>query len=96
MRRITQAVGIGAGLLLAAVLAPGQAFAHEEREAVAPVGNGSVPVYRTEGPTLLVCKTDRADFESRIASFPGRAEGGQPRPVRRSARPRGTGICRKP
>jgi hypothetical protein len=28
-----------------------------------------VPTYRTDGPRLLVCKQDRADFDSRIAGF---------------------------
>ena len=66
MRGITRIVGIGVGPAASASWsAPAPAHAHEEREAVAPDGNGSVPVYRTEGPTLLVCKTDRPDFESR-------------------------------
>ena len=54
------------GVLVGAV----PAFAHDERDAVAPDGSGSVPVYRTDGQTLLVCKSDQADFESRIAAFP--------------------------
>src|SRR5262249_10133828 len=28
-----------------------------------------LPTYRTTGPTLLVCKTDAADFAARISSF---------------------------
>ena len=69
MRGITRIVAIGVTLLVGVLAAPSPALAHEEREAVAPVGNGTVPVYRTEGPTLLVCKTDRLDFESRVAGF---------------------------
>lgn len=44
--------------------------AHDERETVAPDGRGKVPTYRTEGPTLLVCKSDKDDFDRRIAAFP--------------------------
>ncbi|HEX6872710.1 MAG TPA: right-handed parallel beta-helix repeat-containing protein [Micromonosporaceae bacterium] len=54
--------------LLATSSAP--ASAHDERESVAPDGTGSVPTYRTGGPTVLVCKTDKADFEQRLAGFP--------------------------
>jgi hypothetical protein len=43
------------------------ALAHEERESHFPDGNGSVPVYRTSGPSLVVCK---ATTPSRIADFP--------------------------
>ena len=57
---------LGIGL---ASLTPSAALAHDEREAVAPDGSGSVPTYRTEGPTLLVCKTDLVDFTERIAAF---------------------------
>lgn len=46
------------------------ASGHEEREVTAPDGTGSVPQYRTEGPTLLVCKQDKNDFDRRIAAFP--------------------------
>jgi hypothetical protein len=53
----------------ALALTPGTALAHDEREVTFPDGRGSVPQYRTEGPQLLVCKTDRATFESRIAGF---------------------------
>ncbi len=65
-RLILTAVALGAGLGL---LAAAPAAAHEEREATAPDGSGSVPEYRAEGPTLLVCKTDAADFTLRIAGF---------------------------
>lgn len=55
-----------AGLLLT----PGAAQAHDEREVTFPDGSGSVPAYRASGPVLLVCKTDRAELESRVADFP--------------------------
>ncbi|MEU6997481.1 right-handed parallel beta-helix repeat-containing protein [Nonomuraea sp. NPDC046570] len=66
MRRIATLVALTVGLLLPA----GVAFAHEEREVKLPDGSGSVPVLRTGEPDLLVCKTDKADFEQRIAKFP--------------------------
>jgi hypothetical protein len=56
-------------VLTGLLLVPGAARAHDEREVTFPDGSGSVPGYRTTGPQLLVCKTDRADFESRIAGF---------------------------
>lgn len=56
--------------LAAALLAGPAAQAHEERPVTLPDGTGSVPVYRTGGPDLLVCKSDRADFERRISGFP--------------------------
>jgi hypothetical protein len=69
-RRLVRAA---AGLVLAGLagllLTPGAAQAHEERDVVFPDGTGIVPGYRTAGPQLLVCKTDRADFESRVAGF---------------------------
>ncbi|MBX6751827.1 MAG: right-handed parallel beta-helix repeat-containing protein [Micromonosporaceae bacterium] len=52
-----------------AALAASPASAHEEREVTPPAGSGNVPEYRTEGPTLLVCKTDLVDFTERIAGF---------------------------
>jgi hypothetical protein len=58
---------LGIGL---AWLNPSAAAAHDEREVVAPDGTGSVPTYRAEGPTLLVCKTDPVDFTARISAFP--------------------------
>lgn len=71
MTRITAALGLAA---LSATLMVGfgatAASAHDERETRTLDGTGSVPTYRTEGPTLLVCKSDRADFEKRIAAFP--------------------------
>jgi hypothetical protein len=45
------------------------ALAHTEREVTFPDGTGSVPTYRANGSQLLVCKTDGADFEARIAGF---------------------------
>ncbi|WP_019885089.1 right-handed parallel beta-helix repeat-containing protein [Streptomyces purpureus] len=55
-----------AGTLAAAPLAQG----HEERPVDFPDGSGRVPTLRTGEPDLLVCKSDRADFERRIAAFP--------------------------
>ncbi|MDF5755772.1 right-handed parallel beta-helix repeat-containing protein [Spongiactinospora sp. TRM90649] len=52
------------------LLSASTALAHEERPVAFPDGSGSVPVFRTQGPELLVCKTDRADFERRVAVFP--------------------------
>lgn len=49
---------------------PLRAVAHHERPPVMPDGSGRVPDYRATGPDLLVCKSDRADFEQRIAGFP--------------------------
>src|SRR5256885_16749830 len=49
---------------------PVGAGAHHERQTQAPDGTGSVPVYRTSGPHLVVCKADLTDFTIRIAAFP--------------------------
>ncbi|MFB7465640.1 right-handed parallel beta-helix repeat-containing protein [Streptomyces sp. NPDC056224] len=46
------------------------ARAHEERPVTLPDGSGSVPEYRRAEPDLVVCKTDRPDFERRISAFP--------------------------
>ncbi|MQA83348.1 MAG: hypothetical protein GEV03_01635 [Streptosporangiales bacterium] len=46
------------------------ALAHEERKVTLPDGSGSVPAYRTDGPQLLVCKSDLGDFRRRVADFP--------------------------
>ena len=46
------------------------AFSHYERPTQFPDGTGHVPVYRTSGSHLVVCKTDDADFAKRIAAFP--------------------------
>ncbi|GAA0322165.1 hypothetical protein GCM10010302_71690 [Streptomyces polychromogenes] len=56
--------------LLSLLAAAPDARAHEERPVALPDGTGSVPVYRAAEPDLLVCKTDRADFERRVAGFP--------------------------
>lgn len=56
--------------LAAALLAAPAAQAHEERPVTLPDGTGSVPVHRAGEPDLLVCKSDRADFEHRISGFP--------------------------
>lgn len=56
--------------LAAALCAAPAAQAHEERPVTLPDGKGSVPEYRTGEPDLLVCKSDRADFERRISGFP--------------------------
>ncbi len=70
MRRITPLLGALAVIVLGVLGSAASAQAHEERPTRELDGSGSVPVYRTTGPTLLVCKTDKADFESRIAKFP--------------------------
>jgi hypothetical protein len=49
---------------------PASVSAHSERPTKAPDGTGSVPVYRTTGTHLVVCKNDTTDFTSRIAAFP--------------------------
>ncbi len=46
------------------------ASAHDERPTRELDGKGSVPAYRTTGPTLLVCKTDEAAFRAEIATYP--------------------------
>ncbi|MEV6104729.1 right-handed parallel beta-helix repeat-containing protein [Streptomyces sp. NPDC051940] len=61
-------VALAAFLAVFAGAAP--AVAHEERPVDFPDGSGSVPTYRAEEPDLVVCKTDRADFERRISGFP--------------------------
>jgi hypothetical protein len=71
MGRLARALGLSIPAVVAAlVLAPTAASAHDEREAIYPDGSGHVPAYRTDGPRLLVCKTDRAEFEARVADFP--------------------------
>jgi hypothetical protein len=56
---------------MAAIFAlwPVAAGAHYERQTHFPDGTGSVPVYRTSGPHLVVCKDDLADFTNRIAAY---------------------------
>lgn len=65
------------GVVLAAVAATGlviamaqPAAAHDERPTRTLSGEGHQPAYRIFGPTLLVCKTDKADFDRRITAFP--------------------------
>jgi hypothetical protein len=49
------------------VLTADIAMGHEERQSSFPDGTGSVPTYRTSGPSLVVCKNSTP---SRIADFP--------------------------
>lgn len=65
MRKFAIVVVLATGLLLPG----GAALAHEERPVTLPDGTGTVPVLRMGEPDLLVCKTDKADFERRIANF---------------------------
>lgn len=67
--RVLATIGFVA-VTLGVALPATPAAAHEERETVMPDGTGSVPQYRQDGPTLLVCKTDKTDFDLRIAGFP--------------------------
>jgi hypothetical protein len=69
MRTYSRVATAALGALAALALSPGTAPAHDEREVTFPDGSGSVPAYRTGGPRLLVCKTDRPDFEARIREF---------------------------
>jgi hypothetical protein len=69
MRRITLATVLVFGAVLAGGLAAQPASAHDERPTRTLDGSGSVPTYRTDGPTLLVCKSDKADFDGRISGF---------------------------
>ncbi|GIH79773.1 right-handed parallel beta-helix repeat-containing protein [Planobispora longispora] len=66
LRRVMTVAALTLGLLLPV----SAALAHEERPVTFPDGTGSVPAHRTGEPDLLVCKTDRADFDKRIANFP--------------------------
>ena len=61
---------VGLLALALALLAAPAAQAHEERPVTFPDGSGKVPAYRDGEPDLIVCKTDRADFERRISGFP--------------------------
>ena len=81
MRSLTRAgTALAAALLvwLPAVPALGQtgppaqtALAdRQERDVVAAEGKGTVPVYRKDGTTLLVCGTDQDDINNRVASYP--------------------------
>lgn len=55
-------------LMLLALAPPAQA--HEERDVTIPDGSGKVPAYRDGADAILVCKSDRADFERRVKDFP--------------------------
>ncbi len=68
--RLALALALVAPLLAVATGLSAPAWAHDERPTRELDGTGSVPAYRSNGAALLVCKTDRADFEQRIASFP--------------------------
>jgi hypothetical protein len=70
-RRVVAALAVATIATL--LLTPGTAAAHEERDVTFPDGSGAVPEYRSDGPQLLVCKTDRADFADRIAGFSAEA-----------------------
>ncbi|NML54485.1 hypothetical protein HHL19_24610 [Streptomyces sp. R302] len=69
-RRLVSVLSVVLAVLAAALFTAPVAQAHEERPVTFPDGSGSVPKLRTGEPDLLVCKTDRADFERRIAAFP--------------------------
>ncbi|MFF9504301.1 right-handed parallel beta-helix repeat-containing protein [Streptomyces sp. NPDC014656] len=69
-RRFVSVLSVVLAVLAAALLTAPGAQAHEERPVTFPDGSGSVPRHRAGEPDLLVCKTDRADFERRIAAFP--------------------------
>ncbi|MFD4319332.1 right-handed parallel beta-helix repeat-containing protein [Streptomyces sp. NPDC058548] len=69
-RRFVLALSVVFVALAAALLTAPGAQAHEERPVTFPDGSGTVPKLRTGEPDLLVCKTDRTAFESRISGFP--------------------------
>ncbi|GIG68718.1 right-handed parallel beta-helix repeat-containing protein [Phytomonospora endophytica] len=69
-RGVVLAFALGAALLTTLAVPPAPASAHEERPITFPDGTGSVPVHRTDGPYLTVCKDDDADFAARVAAFP--------------------------
>jgi hypothetical protein len=69
MRRITRALGVLAIVALGVFGTASAASAHDERATRELDGSGSVPTYRTSGPTLLVCKTDKAEFDRRIGGY---------------------------
>ncbi|MGY3335422.1 hypothetical protein ACVW0K_001521 [Streptomyces filamentosus] len=69
-RRLLSLLPVVLAVLAAALLTAPGAQAHEERPVTFPDGSGSVPRHRAGEPDLLVCKTDRADFERRITAFP--------------------------
>lgn len=57
-----------AAVIIVAALSPCVADAHEERPVQFPSGTGRVPVYRTQGPRLVVCAPDTLE---RIRHYPG-------------------------
>lgn len=63
-RKTARALGAVVGVTL---LWPATALAHDERDVQFPSGEGSVPVYRTDGPRLVVCRPDTLE---RIADYP--------------------------
>lgn len=67
VRRWRILIALAAGALAASL--PATAGAHYERQTHFPDGTGHVPVYRTSGPHLVVCKQDEADLKNRIAGF---------------------------
>ncbi|MFD7964495.1 right-handed parallel beta-helix repeat-containing protein [Streptomyces zaomyceticus] len=69
-RRFVLALTVVLAAVAAALFTAPGAQAHEERPVTFPDGSGSVPKLRTGEPDILVCKTDRADFERRISGFP--------------------------
>ncbi|MFF5504474.1 right-handed parallel beta-helix repeat-containing protein [Streptomyces roseolus] len=69
-RKLVSVLSVVLAVLAAALSTAPGAQAHEERPVTFPDGSGSVPKLRTGEPDLLVCKTDRVDFERRIAAFP--------------------------
>ncbi|WP_212833316.1 right-handed parallel beta-helix repeat-containing protein [Catellatospora sp. TT07R-123] len=70
MKALTRLLSVTAVAVIALLGTQSAAAAHEERPTRELAGTGTVPTYRTDGPTLLVCKTDPADFATRIAGFP--------------------------
>jgi hypothetical protein len=69
-RIITRAAALIPIYIVLLALTPAMASAHEERPPQMPDGSGHLPTYRTVAPNMLVCNTDKADFERRIAAFP--------------------------
>jgi putative cell wall-binding protein len=57
----------GALALLLLLALAGPASGHAERAGYWPLGEGSIPEVRTDGPALVVCKADTA---SRLVAFP--------------------------
>jgi hypothetical protein len=59
-------------LLAASLLVPATALAHDERTTNFPDPNqGDFPVYRTSGPSLVVCKKKGAESRKRIRELTG-------------------------